>query len=84
MTDIDFEVSAGVVAACALWFAAVALVVTGCLLHVQGVGDLGLVVAAGAATVTIRGYFVKHGRIMRNTLGLAHEAARVEALHSRR
>ena len=73
----DRSVSLGCVAAYAMWVTTVGLLLMGTV-HGSGIVAMwGLAMSAGAATATIRSYFVNHNRMMRNAFDLGRDSAGV-------
>lgn len=77
----DWHLSATAVAATVLWVIGVALAMVQLLTDV-GVGQLGIIAAAGGATLNVRGYFVKLEDRERNAfnLGRDYENARMHSV----
>lgn len=73
----DREVSATVVIACILWAVSVGLVSVGLvgLTSNDNVGHLGIISAAGAGTVNIRGFFCRLAGREKNAFQLGVEYA---------
>jgi hypothetical protein len=76
--DRKFEVSAGCAVAVTLWAATV-----GCLAFSWPDRDVYLaavacVIGLAAGTVTVRQFFVTHGRLMRQSFDLGRQAGRLE------
>ena len=71
----DRSVSLGCVVAYGLWAATVALLLVGTLFHGLTWQNWGLACSAGAATATVRQYFVRQNRMMRNAFELGRDAA---------
>lgn len=59
------EISVECLARWAMWLMALALVGVGWLLQNTHPANLGIVIAAAAATLTVRGYFVRMSRTIR-------------------
>lgn len=68
----DRSISLGCFAAYGLWTAALALMIGGTLLTEYTPQNWGLVCSAAAATATIRQYFVRQNRMLRNVLSPGH------------
>ncbi|QYJ05375.1 hypothetical protein KUV85_06765 [Nocardioides panacisoli] len=72
---IDREVSAGWLAACLLWVVVATLVTLGWVLGMEHLGQVGVAVAAVAATATVRHYLVEQNRHIRQAFELGRESA---------
>jgi hypothetical protein len=71
----DRRVSLTGISAIALWVTSLVLVLTDMFTEVNS-GDLGIVAAAGAGTLTIRGYFVDLAARERNAFDIGRDSAR--------
>lgn len=78
--DRNVSVSLGCVAATSLWVGAVALLAIGTWTGDHTPQNWGLVISAGAATATIRQYFVNWSRSMRNAYLLGRDSASSESV----
>lgn len=75
MTDRD--VSFGCVVAYAMWALVVVLLVLEWTLECESIGRTALALSAAAATATIRSYFVRQNRLMRDAFELGREVTRM-------
>ena len=73
--DKPINTSVGCLASYALWAIVFFFMGTGTVLESFTLQNWGLVTSAGAATVTIRQYFVRQNRIMQNAFKLARGTA---------
>lgn len=71
----DREVSIGCVVAYVLWGCVLLLLTLGWWLDEPHLGQFGLAASAAAATATIRSYFVRQNRMMRNAFELGRDSA---------
>lgn len=68
----DKAISINTVVAAVMWVLAVALVSID-VFSAENTGDLGIVMSAGAATVTVRGFFCQQFERERNAFGIGRD-----------